>query len=845
MPLTRRSFLEVSALSATGFACRNMAAPLAALSGELEAHDSPQSRPQTYALAARLEFSLDQDWQFFRPDENPHSASVDTNPADALTGPKIVAWEQATLPHAVRLEPRDVSGGRNYRGACWYRKRLPLKAEWKGRVLYINFEGAMQVADVWLNGIHLTTHYGGYIPFTVDISKVARFDQEDLLIVRLDNSDNPEVPPGKPQDTLDFVYFGGLYRSVQLQVCHPLHITHPMLADKVAGGGVFVTYPKIDKSEAVVSIQTDIANESIERRRCQVTQDLLDQKGNIVASSKMELEIAPNASRAVTQTLQVRGPELWHPNHPNLYLLHTTIREGNEIRDDQYCHIGLRTIQFDHERGLLINGEAFLSIGANRHQDHPYVGCALPASAHYRDAYKLREAGFTSYRSHYPQDPSFMDACDELGILAIVSNPGWQFVGDDLFARRVYQDAREMMRRDRNRPSVILWEAALNESDNRTLAVDLYRIVHEEYPGPSCYASGDPIHKPVEGFHGWDVEYGEFKGYEKGYEQKSELKPWWIREWGDQVDNWSDQQGRVRVARGWGETPMLVQAAAHLHSLDSIYSHGDRPAGADLWAGIDAYRGYHHQPFLGAPLDVFRLPKFDYFLFQSQRPPKLSQTGGGPMVFIANFATFQSPSNVTVFSNCEQVRLFQNGKELASQPPDPGYRVPHPPFTFKVDDFSRATTMLFASSIAPSGTEIGELRAEGLINGTVAATHIVHSPGVPASIRLRPDMCGRKPVADGADWVRVYAHICDSRGTTHPYADDVVTFSVSGEGSLIGGASIFANPSRAEAGISTALVCTNKVPGLVTVRASAPGLEEGTIQFESEPSPTPMLTGTW
>ena len=105
----------------------------------------------------------------------------------------------------------------------------------------------------------------------------------------------------------------------------------------------------------------------------------------------------------------------------------------------------------------------------------------------YRDAYKLRDAGFTSYRSHYPQDPSFMDACDELGILAIVSNPGWQFVGDDLFKTRVYQDAREMIRRDRNHPCVVIWEAALNESDNSSLAVELYKIVHEEYPGPECY----------------------------------------------------------------------------------------------------------------------------------------------------------------------------------------------------------------------------------------------------------------------------------------------------------------------------------------------------------------------
>ena len=237
----------------------------------------------------------------------------------------------------------------------------------------------------------------------------------------------------------------------------------------------------------------------------------------------------------------------------------------------------------------------------------------------------------------------------------------------------------------------------------------------------------------------------------------------------------------------------------------------------------------------------FRLPKLDYFLFQSQRPPdaKPAGVGSGPMVFIAKFASFQSPSEVTVFSNCEQVRLYQNGKEVATQRPDADYHVPHPPFTFKVGEFSNTRTMLFSNGVAPSGTEIGELRAEGLISGRVAASHLIRSPGVPASTRLELDTCGLYPVADGSDWVRVYAHICDARGTTYPYADDVVTFSVNGPGSLIGDERIFANPLRAEAGIATALVRMAKVAGTVTVRASAPGLKEASLEFQSKANHVP------
>jgi len=427
-------------------------------------------------------------------------------------------WEQVNLPHTVRLEPLNASGGRNYQGVCWYQKHFAILPEWHGKKVHIVCQGAMQVADVWLNGTHLTTHYGGYLPFTLDISSYVQSsnNQTAVLTVRLDNSDNPEVPPGKPQDQLDFVYFGGLYRSVQLQVLGDLHISDPVMASRPAGGGIFVTYPSITSEMAIVQIQTDVVNKSSSKRHARVRQKLFSADGSLAAMSDILTDVEASSSKTVTQSVQVPRPELWHPEHPHLYLLHTTVFDGGtgagQPIDDEYTRIGIRTFQIDKEKGLTINGEKFFSLGANRHQDHPYVGYALPASAHYRDAKKLREAGFTSYRCHYPQDPAFMDACDELGILAIISNPGWQFVGDEIFRQRVYQNAREMIRRDRNRPCVLLWEAQLNETDNSLVAAELYRIVHEEFPVESCYAAGDHVGKPVEGFHGWDVKYSRNDG---------------------------------------------------------------------------------------------------------------------------------------------------------------------------------------------------------------------------------------------------------------------------------------------------------------------------------------------
>jgi len=782
---------------------------------------------------ARQTIDFNHDWRFFRPaDAEAHS--IDLAPASSAFADG--AWDLVTVPHTVRLEPFDASGGRNYQGVCWYRKHFTPDSASQGQKLLLLFDGAMQVADVYLNGKKIFTHYGGYLPFTIDITAAVQFGSDNVLALRLDNSDNPEVPPGKLQNALDFCYFGGLYRQVHLDVLDRLHVSDVMLAGKPAGGGVFVSFPSVSKEAAVVQVQTEVINENSDAKPATVLQELLDSSGKVIATDSADVSLAAGQAKTATQRLNVSSPSLWHPEHPYLYTLRTTISHAGKPTDEQQTHIGIRTFNFDAQHGLTINGEKFVSLGANRHQDHPYVGYALSPETQYRDAVKLREAGFTSIRSHYPQDPAFVDACDKLGMLLIVSNPGWQFAGDAVFDQRVYQDAREMIRRDRNHACVILWEAQLNESNNRNLYPTLQKIVHEEYPFDPCYSAGDSV-----GGADWDVVYLRNNG----------SKPGWIREIGDQVDNWSDQQSRSRVARGWGETAQLVQAWSHVDAINRGYTGGggggrgaptttpsvanDRATGIDLWAGIDAYRGYHHQAFLGAPIDLFRIPKFDMYFFQSQRPPQVHIDGisDGPMVFIANYATFQSPTMVTVFSNCQQVRLSQNGVEVATQKPMPGYALPHAPFSFKVGQFSQDQTTMFMTGVARPGTRVGELKAEGIIDGKVVATYTIRAPGVPAKLRIEADLCGQNLVADGNDWIRIHAYVCDARGTTHPYANDEITFAVEGEGQIIDDARIHANPIRAEAGIATALVRSTEHAGNVTIRATAFGLTPAEMTIQS------------
>ena len=780
----------------------------------------------------RQVLDLNQAWEFHRPTDSRQKPSDSSPTPHSELPPDTAIWELVHLPHSVRLEPLNASGCRHYQGPCWYRKILSIDDSCRDKVIYLCFEGAMQVADVWLNGEKLTTHYGGYQPFTIDLTDHVKSGEENTLLLKLDNSDNPEVPPGCPQERLDFTYFGGLYRDVRLEVLDRFHITDEILADTVGGGGIFVRYPSASADRAEINIQTDVANEYSVEQNFAIQQEILDADGAIVVSTSMDATLASGANKAFDQSLSVNRPKLWHPNHPNLYKLHTILFVGDKVVDSRTTRIGIRRMAFTPE-GMFINGAKFHAIGFNRHQDHPYVGYALPNSAHYRDAKKLRDGGFTSFRSHYPQDPAFMDACDELGIICIISNPGWQFWGNDIFAERTYQGAREMVRRDRNHASAILWEAQLNETPQVTEAYcrKLNDIVHAEYPGDQCFTAGDPKYGNPDG-----------KVFDVAYEREAVPgRPTWAREWGDSVDNWVDQQSRIKVPRGWGELPLLVSAMNRVFKLNDLFEKTGDPestclGGSGVWAGIEHYRGGHPWPHNSGPLDLFRLPKFDYYFFQSQRPPdvKVDGVSSGPMVFIANYGTAVSPATIVVFSNCEEVRFTENGEVVATQKPDQGYRLAHPPFTFHA---RKVTTeeMLFEviRAAADDFFTPSEFLAEGLIGGEVVATHAVKAPGVPKRIDLEVDYTGRPLIADGADWMRVYARLVDDNATVHPYADDLVTFSVEGEGSIIGDERIRANPIRTEAGIATVLVKATRTTGKILVRATAWGLTPGEVEIES------------
>src|SRR6266404_1493137 len=385
--------------------------------------------------AEPLADSFCNDWQFIRADLLAASSpSFDDG-----------QWETVALPHTARVEALvAVKENPQWQGICWYLKSFNLPPDVTNKTVTLRFDGAMNAAEIWVNGRSAGKFMGGYLPYIMDISTLARPGETNLVAVRLDNQDNPVTGP-KPLVDLDFNLYGGLYRKAHLVIKDKLHITDPILADKVAGGGVFVTFPEVSQQAATVKVQTHVQNSAGSTRAFALRTTLLDGSGQRVASSESAPQaLAPGADRQIVQELRVANPKLWSPDSPTLYRLRSEVVEKGKVVDTEQTRIGIRRIAIAQD-GFRINGQKMFLRGANRHQEYPYIGNALSDDAQYRDARKIKEAGFDYLRlSHYPQSPAFLDACDELGIVVMGCLMGWQYFSKDLaFAELKLRECRE------------------------------------------------------------------------------------------------------------------------------------------------------------------------------------------------------------------------------------------------------------------------------------------------------------------------------------------------------------------------------------------------------------------
>ena len=784
--------------------------------------------------SGRQVYDFNSGWRF-------HLGDVSDGGAAGLDDSK---WEVVSTPHTVQLMPAEASGCRNYQGVAWYRKHFTVPEEIAGKDVTLHFEGIMGKQKIYVNGRLVKEHLGGYLPVTVSLTENGvKPGEECVVAVMADNSDDKDFPPGKKQHSLDFAYHGGIYRDVWMIAKSPVAITDAIEADKVAGGGVFVHFDNISDKGADVNVNTDVANSSSRTRKVTVETTLMDPQGRLVRRVSNPLSIKPGETRTVAQSIHVKNPELWSPDTPSLYRVESRVKEGKTSIDGGVTRVGIRSFEFDGDKGFILNGKPFGQlVGANRHQDFAYVGNALPNSQQWRDAKRLRDAGCRIIRvAHYPQDPSFMDACDELGMFVIVATPGWQYWNKDpKFAGYVHRNTREIIRRDRNHPSVLMWEPILNETRYpENFSLEALQITKDEYPYPGRPIAAADMHSAGVK-ENYDLVYGWPGDDEKADAPRQNI---FTREWGENVDDWYAHNNDNRASRSWGERPMKVQALSLAKTYDGLYRTTGKFIGGAQWHPFDHQRGYHPDPYWGGIYDAFRQPKYAYHMFRSQTAHDLDHpvAESGPMVYIMHEMSQFSEPDVVVFSNCDSVRLsvYDGARSWTLPVKHEAGHMPSAPVVFKnVWDFWEARDY----SYTKKNWQAVNMVAEGIVDGKVVATQRKMPSRRSTKLRLYTDWEGKPLVADGSDFIVVVAEVTDDNGNVRRLAKENIVFTVEGEGEIIGDASIHANPRPVARGSAPVLIRSTRTPGKIRIsaRVEFPGTHAPTpaeIEIESVPAP--------
>ncbi|TKG94920.1 glycoside hydrolase family 2 protein [Puteibacter caeruleilacunae] len=801
------------------------------------------------ANSGRINYNFNIGWRFIKGD-TPDAHTINFDDSN---------WDVVNCPNGLELITTEASGSNNYQGPAWYRKHFKVPQEAANKVLKLHFEGVMGKCKVWLNGELLGENYGGFLPFNIDMTGKVKTEEENVLAVWVDNSNDPDYPPGQRQDNLDFSYFGGIYRDVWLVATNPVYVTNAIEAKEVAGGGVFTYTAELLKNQATVGAKINLQNASPKKSTVQVVIKLKDKANNVVAQTTRKLTLKGEGSGNVQTSLVVKNPELWTPWSPNLYWLEVKVtdRKGNVV-DGVASRLGIRKIEFKGKDGFYLNNKPYPGklIGANRHQDHAVIGNAMSNGAQWRDAKLLKDGGCDVIRAaHYPVDPAFMEACDELGMFYIVATPGWQFWNNKpIFKQRVYRDIRNMVRRDRNYACVLMWEPILNETSYpNDFAKRAHELVHEEYPYQGAFTVCDSHARGEEHFdiiysHPFKSEFyrkvadktpENFKRLRFDYENEDRCV--FTREWGDCVDDWSAHNSPSRIERNWGERAQLIQAKHYANpdyiytSWEALYEAPRQHVGGTLWHSFDHQRGGHPDTFFGGITDVFRQPKYSYYMFASQRDVSATNP---PMVYIAHQMKPISEADVTIFTNCEEVRLIVYEQDtLVKKVADYNLKMPHPLVVFEdvfdfidVKNLHRARKQKQASFVA-----------EGLIGGKVVATYKRMPAKKPVQISLSLADNGASLVANGSDFVRVIASMVDEDGNVRRLNRSVIRFEIEGEGEIIGDESVMANPKRLEWGTAPILVRSTLIAGKIKIKASV--LDEGfhtpasgMLEVESIPS---------
>ena len=787
------------------------------------------------AAGAERRSSFDENWKFLKGD-----ASAAEQPAF-----DDKAWRTLDLPHDWAIEgPFDVTfgpstGGLPISGTGWYRKHFTVPAADKGKFHSIEFDGAMSNSTVWLNGHELGGRPYGYSSFEFDLTPDLKFGADNVVAVRL-----------VPEEASSRWYPGaGIYRNVWLVTTGPVHVAH---------WGTYVITPEVSEASATVSVKSEIRNRNAQPASARVETAILDAAGKQVAVLTAGVRIAAQGSISIIADVKVAQPRRWDVNQPYLYQAVTTLRSGTQVLDRYVTPFGIRGIEFNRDKGFLLNGRVLKLNGVCDHHDLGALGAAVNRRATERQLEILKGMGVNALRtSHNPPSPEMLEACDRMGILVMdEAFDMWRIPKvrngyAKYFDQWGERDMRDLVRRDRNHPSVILWSIGneIPEQDRGNgaeIAKMLTGFAHQEDPTRPTTAAFNSWANAIKNGLADQVDIPGFNYQPMQYANIQKDHPKWVI-FGSETESCVSSRGVYDLPISATANLPTLQVSSYdtvappwAYCPDVEFDAQDRlpnVLGEFVWTGFDylgeptpygrANQWPSRSSYFGI-VDLAGFPKDRYYQYKS----KWTSEAVVHVLPHWNWAGHEGQTiPIMAYTNADEVELFVNGKSLGRK--KLGVDTVVIPTGANVSPSRQFTSKYRLEWEAPYAP--GSLRAVGYKGGKQVAVDEVRTAGAPARVRLVPDRA--KISADGQDLSFITVRVEDKDGNLCPLAANLVQFKVEGAGKIEAvdnGNAATIEPFQADKrtafnGLALLIVRSRAgQPGRIQVTATAEGLPPAT-----------------
>jgi beta-galactosidase len=669
-------------------------------------------------------------------------------------------FENVTLPHTVT----PLSWG-DWDHSAWenvwiYRRHINQAAVGTGRV-FVDFQGVMTSATVYLGGNQIAQHQGGYLPWTVELTpQLASGDNVLAVVVDARWLDVPPDGNTNGASSVDYLQPGGVYRDAALRI-----------VPSVFTSDVFAKPTNVLSASPGVDVQVTIDAGHVPSAPVTLTAAVLDGTNQLASASKTVSVSQTGQTVSTIAITGLGGVTLWSPDSPKLYTVSVRL-DADGVTHDFTVRIGFREAIFKTD-GFYLNGQRLEIFGLNRHQLFPYTGMAASERLQRRDAELLRnDLNCNMVRcSHYPQSPYFLDACDELGLMVWEEPPGWQYLGDSAFQAIVIENVRDMVIRDRNRPSVIVWATRLNETANNTSLYAQTRQLAGSLDG-SRQTTGAMT---TQSTSGWAQDVFAYDDYHSANGQATldppvSGVPYLVSEAVGALDG-------APLYR-WVDTDSVLATQARMHAQVHDIAQGNTGyAGLLGWAGIDyaslngGNRIWHNMKWPGV-LDTFRVPKPGAAFYRSQADP--SQGAVILPVFFWDFGP-SSPSGgpgagSMIATNCDRLEISVAGVPYATGTPD-------------TQDYPHLSHPPVIVDLSVDGSSSPDLRIDGYMGSQLVESVLMSSDT--SKDRLVLTLEDSSIAGDGNDMTRFTFRALDFYGNQRPYVSGDVTISLTGPATLI------------------------------------------------------------